>query len=119
MQKLTLISLLSLTLGTLACGGGATGAGHDCPSACMAAQAANCTAIRGDCNSFCASVDAISAQGNCNNYRDAYQNCIITHPVCTADANCGAQKQALGSCALTFCQANPGNTDCTNVSGSL
>lgn len=105
--------LAALALGASAC------SGPDCVSLCEEAQSRDCTAIEGDCSSFCSSLEKVSDAAGCNSQKDAYQSCLEEDDICTGESRCSSQQNALGTCGGAYCLANSNNADCQRVVNSF
>jgi hypothetical protein len=122
MKRFASALILWLTLPVLGCSSdssGPAGAGTDCASSCTIAQGKSCTNIKGDCSQFCTSLDAVGVKASCKTQSDAYENCVISSPVCTSDDACASQKSAFVNCAVPFCALHSTDTDCQTVKTAL
>lgn len=112
--RLTLLALFAaLAVGASAC------SGADCVSMCEEAQERSCTAIEGDCSSFCSSLEKVADAAGCNSQKDAYQSCLEEDDICTGDDRCSSQQTALGTCGAPYCLANSDNADCVRIRNSF
>jgi len=115
MKSLLGIVLLSLFALTAACGNDLVG---DCLSTCSEAQDRDCTSID-NCNDFCVSGASLADSGGCTFELNSYESCAERSPVCSIDAQCGAEQNALASCIGVYCLANSSNPDCARFRNSF
>ncbi len=107
MNKLVLLAML---LG--ACGD------KTCEELCQEGQAGDCTSIRGNCNSFCAALDAVDDPSGCTDERSAYESCLnTTENAC--DAECDAKENALESCLRVYCLGHASDPACVTLATSF
>mgnify|MGYP001608202100 FL=1 len=86
-------------------------AAADCESVCLEAQARACTVIT-NCNTFCSDVNTLADNAGCRAEADALDRCSTSVDACEVDARCGGEENALASCAVPYCLANPGAREC-------
>lgn len=110
---LVLSALLGLYLAA-GCGSG----GKDCSSLCKEGQAGKCTSIKGDCDKFCGSLEALAGPANCTSQKSAYLNCLGKAPAACA-TSCGSEESATTTCYVKYCTANLTNQDCMTLAASF
>jgi hypothetical protein len=108
----TLSSVLFVFAGLALSGCGGAGV----ISQCEEAQAQDCTVITGSCSKFFDAMDSLSrSKTSCGAQADAYESCVVSHPACAIDANCGSEENALTQCVGVFCLTNASDPDCVYV----
>jgi hypothetical protein len=90
----------------------------DCPSLCTAAQAGNCTTIKGNCESFCSALATVDSEASCASPYNAYESCLGT-PSTVCSNSCGAQESALQNCVTPYCAAHTSEASCSTLASSF
>lgn len=90
-----------------------TGCSRECKDVCSDAQDENCTIVDCDCNQFCDNLRSLADKSGCTSQADAYEDCATDEDTCSVSSKCSGEENAFGACVLVFCQANPGDSDCT------
>jgi hypothetical protein len=111
--------ILANGAGLVACSSSSSSSpGADCKSLCAAAQAGNCTTIKGDCGAFCSALVTVDSEASCTSQYNAYEACLGT-PATVCANTCGAQESNLKACVTPYCAAHPTEASCTTIAGSF
>lgn len=90
-----------------------------CTELCEEAEGRGCNTFNlgtGSCAGDCDLALRISEKGGCEAQYDARVECEASQDdVC--ESGCTAQDNALQSCGLNYCTANPGDPDCRTLVG--
>ena len=121
------LGVVTVLAGALALGGVAacssssssgSSSGGDCGSLCRAAQAGNCTSIKGNCANFCAAIAAVNGPANCTSQYGAYESCLGT-PATVCANSCSSKETALTNCLTPYCAAHFNDANCVTLAGSF
>jgi hypothetical protein len=91
--------------------------GASCEALCTAAQVGQCTAIVGDCATFCDALLSVAPAADCVSESESYIDCL-GDPATVCDANCNQQNNSLRTCVTTYCAAHQSDQDCIDLAAA-
>jgi hypothetical protein len=110
-SRLVLVLALCAAALSTACGGS-----YSCQDLCTASNACPGTTVKDDCPSNCNRIAALNASAGCGAQFDAMLSCADSHQsaICTevSTSPCSAQFNAYSGCVTPYCSAHSSDANC-------